>query len=266
METVLKILILLLILLIPHSGSSFTFNNSGELAFKKEKIDVYFSSAGCTNIPYSNSELLSIIDDAINDFWNTVSVSSLYLENKGTIDVGSEFQTDPICTNPGGSGCTPNSDLNVNSGIVITCNIDTDDENFSAGVLGLSLPINSTNSQINGSVVLLNDRADSALIDLERHEMVAVVAHEIGHALGFGHSTETRALMYASLVTKRTKLGLDDIHGVSYLYPIDSSIQTCLNTNTDGGYSLLLGSLIFFMLFSLVRFSKKLLKALPRST
>ena len=261
----MKFLTIIALIILSKGSLSFTFNNSAELAFKKEKIDVYLASSGCTNIPYSESEMLSIVDDAINDFWNTVSVSSLYLENKGVKDVGSEFQTDAICTNSGGSGCTPNPDLNVSSGIVIACNIDSADENFSAGVLGLSLPINSSSTQINGSVVLLNDRADSELINLERHEMVAVVAHEIGHALGFGHSTEKRALMYASLVTKRTKLGLDDIHGVSYLYPIDSSVQTCLTVNSDSGYSFLFGLLIFLMLYLFFKFSKKLLKASPRS-
>jgi len=261
----LKKILTLTIILFSTLGYSFTFNNSAELAFKKEKIDVYLASSGCTNIPFSESEMLSIIDDAISDFWNTVSVSSLYLENKGVKDVGSEFQTDAICTNSGGSGCSPNPDLNVNSGIVIACNIDSSDENFSAGVLGLSLPINSSNTQINGSVVLLNDRADSELINLERHEMVAVVAHEIGHALGFGHSTEKRALMYASLVTKRTKLGLDDIHGVSYLYPIESSVQTCLSIGPEGTHSSLLGSLLFLIFWFFWRFSKKLSKASPRS-
>ena len=63
--------------------------------------------------------------------------------------------------------------------------------------------------------------------------MIAVIAHEIGHALGLGHSTEKGALMYPSMVTQRKKLGLDDIYGISYLYPIESSFQTCATITTD---------------------------------
>jgi hypothetical protein len=49
---------------------------------------------------------------------------------------------------------------------------------------------------------------------------VAVIAHEIGHALGLGHSEVSEALMYYQIVPKRSTLGQDDIDGITFLYPV----------------------------------------------
>ena len=49
-----------------------------------------------------------------------------------------------------------------------------------------------------------------------------VLAHEMGHLLGLGHSADTKALMYYDASAKTT-LGLakDDYDGITYLYPRD---------------------------------------------
>tara|TARA_B100000927_G_C16444322_1_gene461108 strand:+ start:302 stop:1069 length:768 start_codon:yes stop_codon:yes gene_type:complete len=251
------ILILCSILIYSPITFGFTFNNSGELAFDQETINVYLADHECDNVPFSQSELLSIIDDSINQFWNTVSLSSINLENKGTITVDSGFKTGGIRS------------LSVTNGIVISCNNDSDnlntsDANFSAGDLGLALITSTTETTITGSVVLLNDKNDSEFINLEYHEAVAVIAHELGHALGLGHSQEEESLMYASLVTKRSHLGLDDIHGISYLYPMDSTIQTCATISIPNFPGSILGIIIFYVCFFCFMSLKKLLKLSPR--
>jgi hypothetical protein len=251
------ILILFSILIYSSITFGFTFNNSGELAFDQETINVYLADHECDNVPFSQSELLSIIDDSINQFWNTVSLSSINLENNGTITVDSGFKTGGIRS------------LSVTNGIVISCNNDSDnlntsDANFSAGDLGLALITSTTETTITGSVVLLNDKNDTEFINLEYHEAVAVIAHELGHALGLGHSQEEESLMYASLVTKRSHLGLDDIHGISYLYPMDSTIQTCATTSVPNFPGSILGIIIFYVCFFCFKSLKKLLKLSPR--
>jgi hypothetical protein len=50
--------------------------------------------------------------------------------------------------------------------------------------------------------------------------LTIVLAHEIGHVLGLGHSADVNALMYYDATAKKA-LGLseDDVKGVVYLYP-----------------------------------------------
>ena len=67
--------------------------------------------------------------------------------------------------------CTPNQNLLVDEGIIISCNSDND--NFGNGILGLSVPNNTTSFAIKGSIVLLNDKANSPLDDYSNGQMIA---------------------------------------------------------------------------------------------
>jgi hypothetical protein len=50
--------------------------------------------------------------------------------------------------------------------------------------------------------------------------LTIVMSHEIGHALGLGHSPESKALMYYDATFKtHLALGRDDVNGAAYLYP-----------------------------------------------
>lgn len=53
-------------------------------------------------------------------------------------------------------------------------------------------------------------------------DLLTVAAHEIGHALGLGHSNDPNALMYPSYNEPHRFLGRDDIAGIQALYGLAS--------------------------------------------
>lgn len=53
-------------------------------------------------------------------------------------------------------------------------------------------------------------------------DLLTVAAHEIGHTLGLGHSSDPRALMYPSYSEPHRFLGSDDIAGIQSLYGLAS--------------------------------------------
>jgi len=77
---------------------------------------------------------------------------------------------------------------------------------------------------LNYGVLILNAEEGAAanVKTLNEELVVDVIAHEIGHILGLGHSSDTSALMYYD-ASKRKKASLaqDDVDGITYLYPRD---------------------------------------------
>ena len=114
-----------------------------------------------------------------------MNTSALHLNVVGTKDVSSAFKTEGVCDVIfEGGGCQINNNLMPSDGIIISCNNSTSGNGFSASILGVSLPNNTSGSSIVGSVVLLNDTEDTRFNSISRDDQVSVIAHEIGHALG----------------------------------------------------------------------------------
>lgn len=220
--------LVLLSLLIFSSGTyAFTLNNNVAAAFDQDQVKVNVASHTCNNLGVTNDELLSMAEEAGALYWNRVHTSRLEIVRGSIVDVATVFQTGEICTNFPSSPCTINTAMAVSSDILISCNTDADNYSNSPSVLGVTLPNNVSGTAIKGALILVNDNSGNSFQSLSRAEKIAVLAHEIGHAVGLGHSNTDRNLMYYQSVATRGTLGPDDVDGITYLYPMEQPFGGC---------------------------------------
>ncbi len=247
-------------LLLPNLSQAFTMNNSARLAFSQDEVTVNVAAGFCQRLGINDEVLLNAVANAVDNFWNKVPSSRLKLRQGNLINVSANFKTDSICQ--GTTNCTPNSVLSVSSDILISCNTNT--TNFpTTAILGITIPNNISGGRIIGSLILLNDSAGTLLAGKSFDEKTSIIAHEIGHAIGLGHSPVEDSLMFYATRDKRKSLGRDDFDGMTYLYPKKEPIAACgsVDLQTKNPPSNWWGGLfIGLMLISILEFGRKKIK------
>lgn len=222
--------IFLFLIFISLKVNAFTFNNNIEASFENPRVVVNVNDASCNNNGLDPESIYNMAYDAVTDYWNRVPNTSLNLVMGTITEDATPSYYDLKIDDP---------QAKVDKYILISCNENTD--NFdSPNIIGLTLPNNISGGHIRGSLFLLNDTGNSStnvINKLSRNEITAVIAHEIGHAIGLGHSPTDAALMYFSLIPNRRSVGVDDMEGVAYLYPKEQpfGIISCATIDTDGG-------------------------------
>ena len=212
------------------TAHAFTLNNSAQLAFNKDEVVVNVASGFCSQIGITDEELLNLVGESVERFWNQSPTSRLKLKKGSLVNVSLDFKTSNICNT--GTNCTPNSALAVSSDILVSCNNNT--SNFtSSAILAVTIPNNIAGNNIVGSLVLINDQITTQFDSKSTDEKISIIAHEIGHAIGLGHSPVTDSLMYYATMSKRMALGRDDIDGISYLYPKKQPLSGCGTIDTN---------------------------------
>lgn len=197
------------LVLAPIPASAFTLGGSGNSDLRGwpgDELVIRMNAEDC-------GVSASVMEDAVKDalaLWSRVPDSRLKLKYGGS---SSTTAAQAI----GGSAA---------DGPIIVC-----DENFNTttgttgddGVLGIG-GFSASNETINYGFLLLNADVTSSptrnIVNLSATELSIVVAHEIGHVLGFGHSQYPEALMHASIGQKSNLvLAQDDMDAMAYLYP-----------------------------------------------
>ena len=261
----MKSFIFLSLFIFQTSVYAFTLNNNVGLVFPMDEVKINIADQTCDNIGIDTNELLSIAKDAVDDYWNKTPTSRFKMRQGSVITADARYKTGVICL-PDDNSCTATGAPPVSSDILIACNQNATNFPASTGVLAITVPNNISGDKIVGSVVLLNDTASTYLKNKSRSEKVSVIAHELGHAFGLGHSPVKDSLMYYSTIDLRTNLGADDMDGITYLYPKNQSV-TCgsidMNSKNkpDQVIALLLG-----VILSLVAYKtyERYLKLRPR--
>ncbi len=242
-----------------HQIEAFTLNNSAAATFKDDEISINVASLTCNNLGITNDELLSLAAEAADRFWNQVPTSRLRLKRGNLVNVAAAFGNDVVCTST--SPCVINPALRVNSGILIACNTNPTNYSGVLSVLGVTVPNNISGGTIRGALILVNDQPGNSFNAKERDEQIAIIAHELGHAVGLGHSQYDKNLMYAVTVPTRMLLGQDDADGITWLYPTEQPFGGCGSLkwiddqNTNQGWPILvLGFLLSFILLAIKTF------------
>ncbi len=227
-------LLLLSILLIPFETYGFTLFANVTLQFANPVVPVYVIDDGtsaCANGNFTEDDLVNYTTDAIQ-MWNLVSTSTLNLQFAGKIDPGNtDYTTGELCNWAASyppADCGNATKVPQVNGIYIACSTNNNasenfpqDSAYNSNILAATTMNNISGRSIVGAVVLMNTaQAGVALAGKSATEIIAVVAHELGHAVGLGHSEQTQSLMYEQSVGIRTALTPDDALGITYLYPV----------------------------------------------
>lgn len=208
-------------LMLTSLSHAFTFNNNFESSFKDNNVKVHVDElTTCNNAGMTVYELKDLITPAIDKYWNRVPSSNLRLKSGGFSSATTNINTGRLCA-PTDEDCITTAAATVIAPvteIIIACN--NNPLNFGgANVLAVTIPNNFSGNKITGAIILINE-SSTIFSTLSKSDKIGVIAHEIGHAIGLGHTNDTSALMYYKTVNQRTALGADDMHGVSYLYPM----------------------------------------------
>ena len=206
MKLVLLSLAISLIIL-PLNAFSWTLNNSSRQGFSSGSITIKIGSNTCSNAGLTPTSLESLVQEAIDTFWNKVPTSSLKLVSSGNSGI-SISNTDDL---------TAVANKTTANTILIGCNQNATVFS-SVNILGVGgIACAGTNCY---GAILMNDISGTNLAASDRATVVTALAHEMGHALGLGHTSVQDALMYYDLTGKSQKaLAQDDIDGITYLYP-----------------------------------------------
>ena len=228
------ILIFLLVIINTSAQAYYTLNTNIGANFAGNLVHINVADHSCDNLGRTPTEILHLAQLAVDQFWNNVPTSRLTMMANELVTVDPAFKTEKVCSSLTASGsCVVNSALLVERNILIACNQNS--ELFPNGsILGMTVPNNIVANHIVGSLFLLNDIATTNLADKSDTEFIIILAHEIGHAIGLGHTSSPVDLMYYQLNPLQKQLGNDDIDGLTYLYGMNQpDILSCNSVNLE---------------------------------
>jgi hypothetical protein len=228
----------LLFMATPVLGFTLGSTNPSQRGWGSKTVTFLYNSANCP------AGATALVVKAM-DLWNQVSTSGLKVSLGGDSStsianlVAGTFTAGVIACDPA-FGTTFSTDANAVAGVG---------------------QFYTSNGTITKAYVILNAQsgASANVGTMNSDTAAAVVAHELGHALGLGHSSDPNALMYYSLSRITLSLSQDDVDGISFLYPRDElsgdQILGCGSVrNIQDGMKYLLafmGTLTFLILASM---------------
>jgi hypothetical protein len=204
-------ILLVLPLLMSKTVMAFTLSSVGfDGGWPGKTVGFYYNSSNCP-------EGVTAAMNKAFELWNSVPSSYLKVKLAGT------STATPAAIVAGGTGTTPT----IACDTAFESNITGADGNAVGGV-GF---FNHSGGKITDGGLILNVQPGKSnnINTYNSTDLAILLAHEMGHVLGLGHSEFEPALMYYNIAAKEAlNLSQDDIDGITYLYPRDEL--------TDGMY------------------------------
>jgi hypothetical protein len=189
--------ILFLALVFSAPAFAFTLNSSTNSNFKGWANSEISFQVNASNCP-AGMDVAGLMNKAF-EVWNNVATSRVHL-----------------------SLAPVTSSTTISSPTTVYCEtnfaaVTGADENYVPAGAAI-LP--SGDYATNGIFYLNVSTGQANISRFDQDKLLVILAHEVGHILGLGHSHDATALMYYNASAKtELNLGQDDVDGVTYLYP-----------------------------------------------
>ncbi|NCN28096.1 matrixin family metalloprotease [bacterium] len=198
------------------TSSAFTLIITNPARYATNNVEIRIANNDCDNLGLSAQDVKDMVAISVGQYWNTVPSSKIRFHSGSFVDVAEDASlTDmknSIEDNQIIIGCSKNSDLFDSANIL------------AVGTMTVSAPARG--------IVAINNTAGSRFSSLSESNQRATLAHEMGHAIGIGHSTHEYALMYFVLSEsiKQESLARDDSDAITFLYPNKSKVPFLLGS------------------------------------
>ena len=203
-------------LLVLARAQAFTVISEQESRFVNPEVAIDITRSGdCSPLGMTVNQVFDLVMEAVDKYWNKIPHCGLNLIRGDMVDVriAGDDRLEGVDINSDPNQLLAVIDEVANNRILVGCNEGSFD---SPGVLAAGTIAN------NRGLVFVNASSESLFRSSSRTQQLAVLAHEIGHAFGLGHSADPVSLMYYSISGKvQEKLSNDDFDGCAYLYPND---------------------------------------------
>ncbi len=209
----MKSIITLILLFISFNSEAFTLSSANPPRYGTDEVKLTVGTDTCTALGLSPEGLLDLVEEAMNDFWNSVPTAKIKFVRGGvgTFSANGETSLGNFLTNSG-----------VTNEIIIGCNNDL--TAFGSGTIGQGGFQYSSAIGIQGAFIIYDD---ASVATLSKKAKKVLIAHEMGHTFGLGHSNFKPALMYYSINYNMDALSRDDEDALTYLYPNTKKVGGC---------------------------------------
>lgn len=194
-----NMMVLFLMLMVPATASAFTLvSDLIKSGWNKPELLFDINETSCSGLGIEVASMNAAIQAAL-DLWNGVPTSSLRIKRGGVV-TGTANSDNPViyCTNTLSGGADPDFVL-------------------ATGAIGTV----EGGRPATGSIQINGDSSKNGYFEnLSQLQKEIVIAHEMGHVLGLGHTEYQPALMFYDITSKKNvNLSQDDIDGVTWLHP-----------------------------------------------